>query len=313
MPVRIPGGSPRRLNRREFLGTGATVLAGWLLFRPSVAADPAEVDPNYFVLLADTHIDGDPERISWGINMAGNLEETVRRILKARPRPAGVVINGDAAFAAGYKEDYRVVRRLLSPLSEAGIPVYITMGNHDDRGPFREILPDGSTPEPGVDDRHIAVVETPHARFFLLDSLKNVNETPGRLGREQREWLEEALDEYNDKPAILFGHHHYHLWDGTPGRGGLQDTKELWEMIVPRGHVKAYIHGHLHIWRLAKTDGIHRVCQPCTSYTFDRDDRTQAFLHARFYPERLELEVECLLQPDFPWHGERHTLSYRAG
>ncbi len=301
------------MNRREFLGAGATVLAGWLVFRPSLAADPEEVDPNYFVLLADTHVDGNPERISWGINMADNLAETVKRILAARPRPAAVIINGDAAFSAGYKEDYQVVKRLLAPLSEAGVPVYITMGNHDDRGPFWEVMKDMKADEPPLEDRHLAVVETPHANFFLLDSLKNVNETPGRLGADQRRWLGEALQRYNDKPAILFGHHHYHLWDGTPGQGGLQDTKELWEMIVPQLHVKAYIHGHIHIWRLAKTDEIHRVSQPCTSYTFDREDRTQAFLHARFHPDRLELEVECLLDPDFSWHGEKHTLHYRTG
>ena len=49
------------------------------MIRPSISADTREVDPNYFVLPADTHVDGDPERISWGINMAENLEEVIQR------------------------------------------------------------------------------------------------------------------------------------------------------------------------------------------------------------------------------------------
>jgi hypothetical protein len=82
-------------------------------------------------------------------------------------------------------------------------------------------------------------------------------------------------------------------------------------MIAPLKHVKAYCHGHLHTWWVRQTEEIHRVCQPCTAYTFRRPDRTQAFLHARFHNDRLDLKVECLNET-FEWHGEQRTLAYRT-
>src|SRR5690554_6422368 len=91
----------RPLTRRRFLVSAAWAAAGVMTFRSSALGADSEVDPNYLLFLADTHIDQNSNRLLRGVNPAENLDRTVKRILQLRPRPAAVIINGDAANTRG--------------------------------------------------------------------------------------------------------------------------------------------------------------------------------------------------------------------
>src|SRR5690606_25576581 len=93
------------------------------------------------------------------------------------------------------------------PLSEAGLPLHLTMGNHDDRAPLYQALAAQRPSDPPVDSKHVSVIESPHANWFLLDSLYQVNVVTGELGAEQLAWIEKELDARQDKPAIVMAHH----------------------------------------------------------------------------------------------------------
>src|SRR5438132_9255866 len=134
MPIHL---SP--ISRRRFLSNALPAGAAVLTWRGAVAADRAG-DADRWVLLADTHITAERERVHRGVKMAANLERAVAEVIALDPKPAGIVLNGDAAFQKGESADYALLARLVKPASAADIPVHFTLGNHDLREHFRKAL-----------------------------------------------------------------------------------------------------------------------------------------------------------------------------
>ncbi|MBP3193859.1 metallophosphoesterase [Natronogracilivirga saccharolytica] len=309
MPVKIPS-----VSRRKFLTSTTTAATGFLLGIPGVLPgkelsqyDAGEVDPNYFVLIADTHIDANPDLSNREGNKMMDINSSmVKRILEREgPQPSAVIINGDAANVAGRIEAYEHLVSVLKPLSDAGISVYITMGNHDKRSNFYEVFPEKIPEEVPVRNRHIEVLETPYVYLFLLDTLDQVNETSGILGSVQLHWLDSALKQYNDKPVNILGHHY--PWPNIDR--GLMDYDKFYDVIVPYDHVKSYIFGHSHRWDLLKEDGVHLVNQPANGGNPGSDEPT-GIMHARFYSDKIELETDAF-DRGHSWHGQNIELNYR--
>ena len=304
MPITLPP-----LNRRRFL-EGTTILgAGLLAGRNVIADDNIDIDPNRFAVLSDTHI-GSPDAQRWPTT--ASLRKVVEEVLELRPRPAAVFVNGDCAFGSGdfgvgTPEDYVLFVDLVRPLREAGLPVHVSIGNHDDRDILWDAIPAEDGQKEAVDDRHITVLEGERANWFVLDSKRVINASPGALGEAQLEWLAGALDQHDDKPAIVMMHHN----PNTVRRNvGLTDTRNLFEVIVPRKHVKALFHGHIHQWHTAENEGIHRVSLPTTAYVF-QDEEPLAWLDMHLLDDGLRIDVHCL-DRDHEAHGREVELSWRT-
>ena len=264
MPLHLPP-----LTRRNFIRRSLAAGAG-LLTLPALRA--ADADPDRWALLSDPHIAADSSAISRVVNMAAHLEEAVKGVGTLPSRPAGVFVNGDCAFLSGLAEDYATFSKLIAPLREAGMPLHLTLGNHDDRDIFWSALKNAKPAAPPLASKHVSVVEGARANWFLLDSLDQVNKTPGLLGDEQRAWLAKALDAHTGKPALVMVHHNP---ASAPGKkAGLTDSDELLALLAPRRHVKALFFGHTHTWRFAENDGIHLVNLPAVSYPFKPEEVT---------------------------------------
>src|SRR3954469_15864977 len=214
MPITLPP-----LSRRRFLAGSLSAGAG-LLLRTSWlgAADAPATDPHRFALLSDLHIAADPALVARGVNMFNNLKQACGEVIALEPRPAAVIVDGDLAYLKGLAEDYATVVGSLKPLREAGMPVHLTLGNHDDRARFWEAIPraEGAAARP-VEDRQVLTIESPRANWFVLDSLDKTNDPPGGLGPKQLDWLGHALDSKADKPALVMVHHDP---DDKPKGGG---------------------------------------------------------------------------------------------
>jgi 3',5'-cyclic-AMP phosphodiesterase len=98
----------------------------------------------------------------------------------------------------------------------------LALGNHDHRERFLKVLAADAQAANAVADRHVLMVPTPRANWFVLDSLAKTRQTPGALGEAQLGWLAKALDQAADKPALLVVHHQPDL---SPNTTGLTDTK----------------------------------------------------------------------------------------
>jgi 3',5'-cyclic-AMP phosphodiesterase len=291
-------------SRRQFIAQlGAAVT---LSHSQAMAAD---VDESLIAILNDTHI---AEKHPANSPMPTHLRETVANLVGLQKRPATVVINGDLALNNGQAGDYTHFAKLIAPLREAGIPVHLTMGNHDDRSVFYDVLKSEKQADAPVASKHVGLVQTAKANLFLLDSLKAPNVAQGLLGDEQLSWLAKLLDAHNDKPALIFAHHNPRL-DGEEihFQRGLEDSAPLWHLLTARSQVKAYIHGHIHHRNHSQHRKIHILNTPATSFVANPTQSTTGWTMLRLGETGAVATTHTHL-PNHPWNGATTELRWRA-
>src|SRR5688572_29488297 len=123
------------LSRRSFLAQGAAAVAGMTVLQSGWGAE-GEVNRNVVALFSDTHVPSAPDVTARDTNMTSNLQQVVREVIALKKKPAAVFVNGDCAYLKGLPADYANFSKCVAPLGEAGVPLHVTMGNHDDRGPL---------------------------------------------------------------------------------------------------------------------------------------------------------------------------------
>ncbi|MFE9099166.1 metallophosphoesterase [Actinomadura geliboluensis] len=141
-----------------------------------------------FAQLSDVHLDlGD---------RAAARAARVMEHLDGLPLDA-VLVTGDIADH-GEPAEYEQARKVLASRH----PVLACPGNHDARGPFREVLLD----EPPGDGPVNRVHEVAGAVFLMCDSTVP-GEAHGFLDDETLAWLDENLAGSGDAPAFVCFHH----------------------------------------------------------------------------------------------------------
>jgi 3',5'-cyclic AMP phosphodiesterase CpdA len=274
------------------------------------ALPPPANDRRHWALLSDIHIAADPNLIHLDANMTRNLQAVTAEIIADPSLPSSMLVNGDLAFSSGEAADYSAIVGLLRPLREAGLPIHLALGNHDHRERFWTTLRSAKSVQPILPQRQVAIVRTPDANWFVLDSLIRTLETAGQLGDAQRAWLAQALDDNAGKPALIFIHHHPNLPQGTQG-GPLQDTPQLLDILRPRRQVKAYFFGHTHRWGLSQDpSGLHLVNLPPVAYLFEKG-RPNGWVRATLQTDGVRLELRCLDRAHKD-HGQIADLAWRA-
>ena len=307
MPISLPP-----ISRRHFLRSSAAASAAALLPACTKAAAPPTIraDPDRLALLSDVHIHADKTTTTGGTVVWETMSRAVQEIAALDPAPAAAIVNGDCAHFYGNREDYGTFIEAIAPLRKAGMGVHMTLGNHDSRENFLAALGPGEArvKDAGVADHHVSLVATRRANLFLLDSLDKPNTLQGVLGAAQLKWLAHALDARRDKPAIIFVHHNP---DGRAPdkRAGLVETRELFEILLPRKHVKALFYGHSHVWTYTKRQGMHLVNLPPTAWLF-MPALPQGWVDLRLGETGGVMELRCL-DTKHHLHGERVDLQWR--
>jgi 3',5'-cyclic AMP phosphodiesterase CpdA len=249
-------------DRRSLIKVSLILVCAVLMLSAnnSFGADKSANEVARWALLADTHIRADANDNYRGFYPYRNLQKVVSEIISDLPE--AVLIAGDLARLEGKQDDYVRLKSLLRPL-EQKLPVFMALGNHDNRDTFSRVFTQAAGQKQAVAGKHVLVVEKPPVRVILLDSLLYVNKVPGLLGKAQRRWLQDYLAGSDNTPTILCLHHS--LGDGD---GDLLDVPRLFDMIEPIDKVKAILYGHSHRYKYSEYAGIHLINLPATSYTF---------------------------------------------
>jgi 3',5'-cyclic AMP phosphodiesterase CpdA len=300
MPAYLPP-----LPRREFL---ARLLAASavLAVQPLWAARAPRKAPDYFALFSDTHVAGDAGSVNRKVNMTDHLRQAAQAVLDGKDLPTDVLVAGDLALNKGEREDYQQLKRLLTSLRTGGLPLWLAMGNHDDRENFRSEFQEAGMKE--MKSHEVAMVKARKANWFILDSLEKTLQTPGLLGSEQLQWLAASLDRNSKKPALIVVHHNPGTQDNI---GGLKDTDALLEVLRPRKHVKALIFGHTHRWGITKDEsGIHLINLPPVAYVF-RDSDPSGWVEARLRKNGMDLTLRPV-GPAHEAHEKTTELEWRS-
>jgi len=272
---------------RKFSGPGPFVLAG---------------DTERWALLSDPHVCGEAGKRFLGTNMAEHVRRAVDEVTRSRADYAGAIVAGDCAFRRGEPGDYQMFDELLgNPVRQAGVPLHLMVGNHDQRDRFESAMRVSAGPA----GRCVSVVRSRYANWFLLDSLDRTNQRRGRVGAEQVQWLDEALTAEDAKPAIVVAHHSLDKAPQVPGFAvGMRDGRDVWAILRRHPHVKAFIYGHTHRWDVRRDDGIYLVNLPTTAFLL-QPRQPQAWVDAVLRRDRIQLRLK-------PVNGARGDLYGRV-
>jgi 3',5'-cyclic AMP phosphodiesterase CpdA len=285
----MPGIFYQPVERRNFLkivsAAGAAAVLSSCRSTPE-RAQPATAPGKDFhlALLSDTHIPADRMNGNRGFNPWENLKKVVPEVEASRPE--GVILCGDAARLDGQIGDYNELRTLLEPVASFA-PIYIALGNHDDRANFNKVFLHPAGDRAGVKDKHVLVLEEEPIRIVVLDSLLFVNKVPGLLGKEQRAWLSQFIATKSDRPLAIFVHHTLEDNDGD-----LLDAHQLFDMIAPHPHVKAIFFGHSHVWSITERQNVKLINLPAVGYNF-RDQDPVGWVDAKFDSLGVDLTLRA--------------------
>ena len=256
----------KSMNRRSFIQTGLAAFGTLVTLNAGCSPGLMKTDEKEtrLALLADTHIPEDVQNNYRGFYPYRNLEKVVPDLVSNSPD--GVLIAGDLARLTGQPGDYANLRKLLSPVAEK-TPVFMALGNHDNRENFLKVFNETPGDKPDLKGKHVTIVKKASTRVIMLDSLLFTNKVPGLLGKAQRQWLENYLKECDETPTILCFHHTL-----TDNDGDLLDVPRLFSMIGPIRKVKAIVYGHSHVYGFSEFEGIHLINLPAVGYNFNDSD-----------------------------------------
>ena len=225
--------------------------------------------PDHFILhLSDTHFVADGP-LYGSIESERNLRQLFDELEASGGRPEAIVITGDLADK-GDPVAYEHLRAIIEPAAaRLGAQVVWVMGNHDDRGAFREGLLDqthlGEAQKSAPIDR---VYDVNGLRIIALDSTVPGHHY-GEITDAQLDWLAEELSVPSLHGTVLAMHH--------PPIPSVLDLAVLVELrdqpglaeVLHGSDVRSIIAGHLHYSSTASFAGIPVSVASATCYTQD--------------------------------------------
>ena len=222
--------------------------------------------PNHFLLhISDTHlIEADAGLYGSEVDSTATLRRLIAEVDRSESHPEAVVVTGDIADR-GEIGAYVKVRELLEPAADRwGAQIVWVMGNHDERGAFRQQLLGQFASDKPVDRVH----DLHGLRLIVLDTTVPGHHH-GEVSDEQLDWLAEELATDAPHGTILALHH--------PPVPTVQDLAVLVELreqhklaeVLEGSDVRSILAGHLHYSSTATFAGIPVSVASATCYTQD--------------------------------------------
>ncbi|MEX1077935.1 MAG: phosphodiesterase [Homoserinimonas sp.] len=221
--------------------------------------------PDHFILhLSDTHLlagDGD---LYGSVDSEGTLRTLFAELEASGSRPEAIVLTGDLADK-GEADAYARLRAIVDPAARRlGAEVIWVIGNHDDRGTFRDSLLDETRTTEPIDRVH----DVNGLRIISLDSTVPGHHH-GEVTDDQLRWLTEVLSTPAPHGSILAMHH-----PPVPSVLDLAVTVELRSQpelasVIRGSDIRSIIAGHLHYSTTATFAGVPVSVASATCYTQD--------------------------------------------
>jgi len=257
--------------------------------------------------ITDPHIVGKGTLAYGKVDTPRHLERCVRKILALPRQPDAVIATGDLADNATARE-YGLLGEILAPLD---MPLFLAVGNHDDRQALRAAFP-RHTYLAGEDGFVQYVVDDFDVRVVVLDTLQP-GRPGGRLCEQRLRWLDRTLAQ-SDRPTIVAQHHPPFATGLTfMDRMSLTDPAAEAAVISKYAHVERVIAGHHHRTAQARFAGTVASICPSTAHQLLLDLVPGADIRFTFEPSGFQLHLwdgaqlvtHTALVEDYPSWGGR--------
>ncbi len=190
--------------------------------------------------ISDTHIALDTADADQRIK---DFERTIADINALDPLPDVIVHTGDVVHN-GRADEYAVAAAVLS---QARVPVYVMVGNKDNRSNLRDAFSGKGYLEPGAKFIAYAIEGFP-VRLIALDTL-DLQSNKGGFCTDRAKNLSDLVDADTEKPIAVFSHHPPFEVRVGPEPMNFHshcDMSHLTQTLQASGRVIAVFSGHVH-------------------------------------------------------------------
>jgi hypothetical protein len=193
----------------------------------------------------------------------GVANAVARRGLVARlasEKPAAIFIGGDLVYDGSNPADYEIYRTETAVWSQANIPIFPALGNHEFRGCDKDVSPclvnwwGAAAPSEVRSFRWYSVTLGPKILVLLLDSDSSL-----KPGSEQRTWFEQQITHSGSPVKFVFVVLHY-----PPVRDPIfpraKDEKEIARYLSKHAHSLqarvVVVSSHIHNYERFRRDDV---------------------------------------------------------
>lgn len=174
-----------------------------------------------------------------GHNPRVRLQAAIDHINQHHSDASFCVISGDMVNH-GTENDYTALQILLDSLA---IPVFPMVGNHDDRGIFKNHL---TVPDTCM-TKFVQYTVAMDTGLVICVDTKKIGSDSGEICSERLNWLHNELINAGNTPVFIFMHHPP-MKLGLPVQDpdNLENGESFMDMISPFSCVKHLFIGHVH-------------------------------------------------------------------
>jgi 3',5'-cyclic-AMP phosphodiesterase len=219
------------------------------------------------------------------VDTPGHLERCVRKVLALPRRPDVIVATGDLTDNAT-ADQYGLLAEILAPLD---MPLFLAVGNHDDRDVLRAAFPKHDYLL-GEDGFVQYVVDDFAVRLVVLDTLIP-GKPGGKLCERRLAWLDRTLAA-SERPTVIAQHHPpFATGLSFMDRMSLVDPAAEAAVISKYPYVERVIAGHHHRTSYTRFAGtIASIC-PSTAQQLMLDLVPGADIRFTFEPSGFQLHL----------------------
>ncbi|WP_404368220.1 3',5'-cyclic-AMP phosphodiesterase [Marinobacter sp.] len=223
---------------------------------------PLSSRPPFRVLqLTDPHLMADPSASLLGINTRDSLDAVIGQVKKDGFSPDLILATGDLA-QDGSDEAYRIFADRLARFS---CPAIWMAGNHDHQANLNRAIAGTSS-----DRRQILQGGW---QFIALNS-SVPGHVHGELGADELIFLDTALAEHPELPALVTLHHHpVDIGCDWMADIGLRNREAFWRVIDRWPQVRVVLWGHIHQDLDRERNGVQLLATPSTCIQFEENSR----------------------------------------
>lgn len=219
-----------------------------------------------FIHLTDLHLLATDEEQIYGQSPTHKLQRVIERVRAMEIKPAFWLITGDLVNN-GHPAEYQNLNRLLPILHSFGVPVLLGLGNHDARGPFRQLVlgqTGGNQPQPYYYSTQVGGVN-----IIMLDS-QVPNEVHGYLDATQLAWLAAELAKPVSGGHLIALHHPpVHSTVAFLDPMMLTNPTDLAAVLAGHDNILGVLSGHIHYNHVARFANTFSFTTPAVLYMID--------------------------------------------